>query len=117
MPGRAAKICPGVGKGCSKILEPGERRCPAHTKEHDWAGVSGRSRSRHIPEAVRLKVFSRDRWKCQLGEVNCEYSGNIVDHVVSVGEGGSDDLSNLQTACAPCHKRKTAREASRARWA
>lgn len=35
-----------------------------------------------------------------------------LDHVVPLIDGGSHALSNLQTLCTPCHKRKTAREAS-----
>ena len=35
-----------------------------------------------------------------------------LDHVVPLIDGGSHELSNLQTLCTPCHKRKTAREAA-----
>lgn len=34
-----------------------------------------------------------------------------LDHIVPLIDGGSHDVSNLQTLCTPCHKRKTAREA------
>jgi 5-methylcytosine-specific restriction enzyme A len=30
-----------------------------------------------------------------------------ADHVVEVVRGGTDDLSNLQSLCCPCHKAKT----------
>lgn len=33
-----------------------------------------------------------------------------VDHRIPVLEGGSDDLSNLQTLCLECHYRKTHRK-------
>jgi 5-methylcytosine-specific restriction enzyme A len=31
-----------------------------------------------------------------------------VDHVVALANGGSDEDSNLQSLCAPCHAEKTA---------
>lgn len=35
---------------------------------------------------------------------------NHVDHIKPKAKGGTDDLSNLQPLCAPCHKDKTDRE-------
>jgi 5-methylcytosine-specific restriction endonuclease McrA len=40
-----------------------------------------------------------------------------LDHVVPLIEGGGHELSNLQTLCTPCHKRKTAQEAAARREA
>ena len=34
-----------------------------------------------------------------------------LDHIVPLIDGGSHELSNLQTLCTPCHKKKTAEEA------
>lgn len=39
----------------------------------------------------------------------------IADHIVPKAEGGGDERENYQGACVPCHKVKTAAEASRAR--
>lgn len=36
-----------------------------------------------------------------------------ADHIESLDEGGSWELTNVQTLCTPCHKRKTAAQASR----
>jgi 5-methylcytosine-specific restriction protein A len=33
-----------------------------------------------------------------------------VDHIVPKRAGGSDDRTNLQALCKPCHSRKTAAE-------
>ena len=48
----------------------------------------------------------------------CGRSGgaaDYVDHVVSLGNGGTDDRSNLHRICRDCSARKTAQESSRAR--
>ncbi len=47
----------------------------------------------------------------------CDQSARQVDHIVPAAEGGSDELDNLQALCDPCHNRKTAQEANRARHA
>lgn len=63
-------------------------------------------------EALRKRILSRDKGLCQV----CQASGRIsiareVDHKVPKAQGGTDDDSNLQAICTPCHKAKTAREA------
>lgn len=35
-----------------------------------------------------------------------------VDHIVPLIDGGSHAIENLQTLCTPCHKQKTAAEAT-----
>jgi 5-methylcytosine-specific restriction endonuclease McrA len=42
--------------------------------------------------------------------------GLVVDHVVALSAGGSDELTNLQTLCWTCNSRKAAAE-GRARQA
>jgi len=48
-------------------------------------------------------------------EVGLTSPSEEVDHVVPLFEGGSDDRSNKQGICRPCHKKKTAAESLRAR--
>ena len=36
-----------------------------------------------------------------------------VDHVIPQAEGGTDEESNLQAICEPCHQAKTKAEAAR----
>jgi 5-methylcytosine-specific restriction protein A len=57
----------------------------------------------------RLGVLERDHYQCQRCGVPVGRSGH-VDHIVSLAEGGDDSDENLQTLCAGCHSRKTARE-------
>lgn len=48
--------------------------------------------------------------------VECTRKGSVtrateVDHIVPLADGGADDVTNYQSMCVECHKRKTGREA------
>jgi 5-methylcytosine-specific restriction protein A len=60
----------------------------------------------------RERIRARDCGLCQ----ECKRQGRItpghpVDHIIPLCEGGSDDDSNKETLCGPCHDAKSAREA------
>lgn len=73
---------------------------PAIERKRGSAGVSDR-------EAIR----KRDKGLCQV----CKRPGYIVDHTVPLFEGGSDEDSNKQLICGPCHDAKSAVEEQRRR--
>jgi hypothetical protein len=60
-----------------------------------------------LSKRTRFEVFKRDGFRC----VYCGSTPNDgplhVDHVDPVAEGGSDDLTNLVTACASCNLGKS----------
>jgi 5-methylcytosine-specific restriction protein A len=61
--------------------------------------------------AITHKVKTRDQGMCQA----CKRAGRArpgqhVDHIHRRELGGSDDLSNLQYLCIPCHKAKSTAE-------
>lgn len=58
----------------------------------------------------RAEILLRDQYTCKV----CDLTTNQleVDHIVNLAQGGSDDDDNLQAICIPCHKAKTAREAT-----
>jgi 5-methylcytosine-specific restriction enzyme A len=112
--GRAKKIC-GHASGCTKLVPSGTRYCPEHTKQRNWAGASGRPRSRNIPDSTKAAVLQRDGFLCQLAYEGCQGFGTTVDHTIPVSEGGSDDPSNLQAICAACDSKKSSREGHRAK--
>lgn len=60
----------------------------------------------------RRRIRERDCGLCQqcLREGRTTV-GHPVDHIVPLWAGGSDDDSNKETLCAPCHDAKSAREA------
>jgi len=61
---------------------------------------------RPINHRKRQKVFERDGFKC----VICSKTDNIanleVDHIIPVVNGGTNDISNLQTMCYKCNMNK-----------
>ena len=64
-----------------------------------------------IQPSIRWSVFYRDGFACrycgaQAGEDGVEL---VIDHVLSVAEGGDNRIDNLVTACRPCNHRKGAR--------
>lgn len=85
------------------------------------------------PRELRRRVRRRDRGRCAVCRLDtyelkrrmkgrgmwsklCE-KGFVrrrslweLDHIVPLIDAGSHDLSNLQTLCVPCHRKKTARE-------
>lgn len=64
------------------------------------------SERKAIPDSVRWKVFARDHYTCQY----CHRSGVEIeiDHKIPVAQGGSNEMSNLVTACVECNRGKGA---------
>lgn len=69
---------------------------------------------------LRKQVLKRDNYLCQ----ECQREGRLtplgvrprdhaVDHIEAKAKGGTDAMTNLQSLCAPCHDRKTARDEGR----
>ena len=61
------------------------------------------TRREHIPKAVRDAVLKRDNYRC----VKCGSTQNLeIDHKVSLADGGTNHIDNLQTLCQDCNRRK-----------
>lgn len=59
----------------------------------------------------RARILRRDCGLCQA----CKRKGLVtpaseVDHIASLGRHGTNDDSNLESLCVPCHKIKTAQD-------
>ena len=74
-------------------------------------------RGRWIREAVRLALYERDGWTCQIcGEpVNQTPWANdprdaTLDHIIPRSKGGTHDPENLRTACHLCNASRGDRE-------
>lgn len=61
-------------------------------------------------QRIRFEVLARDGFRCQYcgAESTDEGVRLEVDHIYPRGRGGSDDKSNLITACTPCNRGKSA---------
>ncbi|WP_335953708.1 HNH endonuclease signature motif containing protein [Acinetobacter higginsii] len=68
----------------------------------------------HAWRKLREQVLQRDGFICvkhyAMGQV---VEATDVDHIISKENGGADDLDNLQSLCAACHREKTAKEDSK----
>lgn len=70
------------------------------------------------PKRPRSGVSIRRRWEVlERDNHRCVYCGStpneariVVDHVVPVSDGGSDEMDNLVAACVPCNAGKTNRK-------
>ena len=64
-----------------------------------------------IGNKLRFKVLERDKFRCQYCGATANEERLQIDHILSVFNGGKNDISNLITACYPCnigkHKRLT----------
>lgn len=81
---------------------------------HDRSEGAIRSRIRKLgpgarkplPRTTRLLVLERDRYRCRYCYADVsDVRRNLrhVDHVIAVSNGGTDDISNLVTACRRCN--------------
>jgi len=60
-----------------------------------------------IWQSIRMRIFARDLYVCQY----CRKSGVDLecDHIIPLSGGGSNEDSNLTTACAQCNRSKSAK--------
>lgn len=60
----------------------------------------------------RKECYARDNWSCQDCGIKCGNKGQIriqAHHIIPRRHGGGDELENLLTLCASCHKRREMR--------
>lgn len=87
------------------------------THPSKWAGQPSRHERGYDSKWIKLRltILRRDGYLCQC----CRAQGvptpaKEVDHITPKAKGGTDDPSNLQSLCRPCHAAKTADEARHA---
>jgi 5-methylcytosine-specific restriction enzyme A len=121
MPSAAPKPCRHAG--CGKLVSDGSGYCATHQEDRkNGKFADDRRGSRQDRgygrewQVTRKRILARDKGLCQ----PCLQAGRYrpareVDHIVPKFEHGTDDDSNLQSICKPCHDAKTQAEALRAR--
>ena len=92
---------------CGLPGEPGQSRCPKHTKESN-----AKAKARRGPTPVANAVSARLRR--ETGLVWCAYGEHYispltaeVDHTLPLADGGLDEPGNIQIICHVHHKVKT----------
>jgi 5-methylcytosine-specific restriction endonuclease McrA len=99
---------------CGTLVEKGNR-CPLHQRQFRSGraarGLTGQRGSTHRWRKIRRRVLERDGFRC----VECDAPYPLeVDHID--GDPTNDKLTNLQTLCTDCHRRKHASSRKAERW-
>lgn len=68
-------------------------------------GWSGRGDA--LTYSEKQAILARDDHTCQIRGPRCTLEGVEVDHIMNLAAGGTNDPSNLQAACKPCHLAKS----------
>lgn len=101
--------------------------CPnletCHEFQKHMKKVIKESRGRHnlrksIPKAIREEVSRRCRYKCSycgvsinsIDENTGERVGGVIDHIIAISKGGTDEPENLTLACRRCNSDKSNKE-------
>lgn len=106
--------------GCPNLVKSRNQQgyCDDHAdKRSNWNKRQDRTGSTtargygHTWRKLRERILKRDNYLC----VKCAAIGRVavatdVDHIKAKAHGGTDEPSNLQSLCAPCHREKTAKE-------
>lgn len=87
-------------------------------KKTGWSNISRHKRGYgNSWDKLRLVILKRDNGLCQCNE--CQGGklrltiANEVHHIKPKANGGTDDMSNLQSINKECHKRETAAQQGR----
>jgi len=60
-----------------------------------------------ISKALRFQVFARDGFTCRYCGKQSDSVSMVIDHMIPVCQGGTNDIENLCTACEPCNAGKS----------
>ena len=63
-----------------------------------------------ISPKLRFEILKRDNWTCRYCGANAPEFKLVIDHLIPVKAGGTDDYFNLVVACFDCNAGKSARK-------
>lgn len=91
-------------KGDGYVLKPDVFK---HYQRHGIKVANPLRPPAEVWRLLRAEVFERDDYTCTY----CGTRGGVLncDHVIPISRGGSNELDNLTTACAPCNRSKRAK--------
>lgn len=73
--------------------------------QRDWVVVP--TNVRKVSKGTRFRVFQRDGHACVFCGRKPPDVELVIDHLLPVARGGTDDFDNLVTACEPCNSGKS----------
>jgi hypothetical protein len=62
-----------------------------------------------VTKRVRFLILERDGFRCRYCGATPDVAELVIDHVIPVADGGSDEPDNLATACGDCNAGKGGR--------
>lgn len=110
------KVGSGRPRPCLVCGRPSQGNyCAQHNPELDEAERNARNpyrRHYRDPQYARNRQhrFERAHGKCESCGIYLQPAAWQCDHIVPVSKGGTNDITNLQVLCIPCHRRKTRAE-------
>lgn len=114
------RLVPCKQNGCKERIPSGTNYCAAHkVGNSNWdkyhAGATNTQRGYGTEWGkLRARVLRRDNGLCQVClKESSPVKATEVDHIIPRSQGGSDDMSNLQSICTHHHRIKTSIEGRR----
>ncbi len=86
--------------------------CPSVVRLSEYINVRKR---RAASGSLRMKIYIRDRFRCQYCGEKGTASDLTLDHILPRSRGGRSVPENLCTSCVPCNQRKGDRTPAEAR--
>jgi len=91
----------------------GQRRVTAKAKRMGWKAPE--VAADRLPRWLRFEILKRDAFSCRYCGARAKNGAVLqVDHVKPKAAGGTDEPTNLTTACADCNSGKAVRKLSEA---
>jgi 5-methylcytosine-specific restriction enzyme A len=114
MPRLSAHPC--IYPGCGTLIRGRRGHCSEHGGEvrrrQDAARPSAHRRGYDRDWRQRREAFLAEHPDCM--RPGCDAEAMVVDHILPLSEGGTDEEDNLQSLCKPCHDSwKQSRDRSR----
>jgi 5-methylcytosine-specific restriction enzyme A len=93
----AKKVC-GHAE-CYELVPTGTHYYAIHERERGWPRKTGSTRSTAPGHHARERILKRADYRCQIRYPGiCTDHATVIDHVIALGLGGTDDDANCQAA-------------------
>lgn len=91
------------------------KSCP-NCKRYDWNRNKQKIQRAKSNFSTKTKLWNKQNKKCNNcgNELNLEedYYGSYIDHIIPLGIGGEDKIENMQLLCFQCNSNKNSKDIS-----